>query len=112
MLYIPNEDVYNLLKDIEGVQVAQPGVKTLTSLPAITFSVSGNIPTEHLNGDIAYQDMEIKLDIWTGDSDASNSLLVTVEGILRGASYRMVFCTEVDDPGGTSHITTRFNLIS
>ena len=111
MLYIPNEDVYNILSSIEGVEVSNGRPEQITTFPSITFDVE-NDPEQYLdNQDIAYQDIAVNIEIWSNDSDASGELLTEVyEKMVVDNKYRMTYCRELADPTGKSHLVTVFNI--
>jgi hypothetical protein len=39
-------------------------------------------------------------------------LLATLVEDMISEGYRMTFCSDIPDPDGYSHITTRFNLVA
>lgn len=112
MLYIPNEDVYNILSSIEGVEVSNGRPDIIAVFPSITFDIDDNAPEQYLdNSDVAYQDIIVNLEIWADDSDTSGELLSEVyEKMVSQNKFRMTFCDEIQDPSGKSHMVTRFNI--
>ena len=79
MLYIPNEDIYNVLSTISGVSVTNGRPEEIIEFPSITYDVDDNVPERYLDeSDEAYQDIVIKIEIWADDSDDSSELLTSV----------------------------------
>ena len=103
--------LYTKLKELKGVTVYQIRPEVIKSFPTIVFYISGNFPVYELESNIGYQDIDITLDIWTNNSEASGSLLAEVEELLRGEGYRLVGSNDVPDPDGKSRITTLFKLL-
>lgn len=108
----PKKDIYTILNDIEGVVVYQNRPEVLKEFPCMTFSIADNTPEYTLNSGIAYQDIIVAIDIFSNTSKESGSLLATLVEDMLTEGYRMTFCSDVPDPDGYSHITTRFNLVA
>lgn len=109
-MYEPKKDIYTILSGIDGVTVYQARPEVLKEFPCITFSIAENIPEYTLEKEIGYQEIVVVIDIYANTSTESGSLLATlVDGMLE-EGYRMTFCSDVPDPDGYSHITTRFNI--
>jgi len=106
----PKSQIYTILNEIDDVVVYQARPDVLESIPCITFYVGNNVPAYVVDGNTAYQDIEVIIDIYGENSKESGSLLVTLETKMLDNGYRLVFCSDVQDEK-YSHITTRFNLI-
>ncbi len=110
-LYEPKSIIYGLLKDIEGATVYQVRPEAITSFPCITFSISNNNVILDLDKDIGYQNLEVTIDIWSKTSTEGGVLFSTIEGILREEGMKLDFSSDIPDPDGVRHITTRFNFL-
>jgi len=111
-MYEPKKDIYTILSDIEGVVVYQNRPEVLKEFPCITFSIAENTPEYTLSSGIGYQDITVTVDIFSNTSKESGSLLATLVEDMLEEGYRMTFCSDIPDPDGYSHITTRFNLVA
>lgn len=106
-MYLPKEDVYNLLKQIGcGVSQTQPTV--FNELPYINFSITANNVTLFMDGTIARQDIEVQIDIWAESSVEASEILSQVEEIMRSDYYIMTYSSDVPNAGNVFHIVTRF----
>lgn len=108
----PNIAVYNQLMTIAGVEsVGKPNQNVFTTLPALTYTVPLNQVTRDLDNDIASQNIEVIIDIWTETSVGGCDLLVIVESKMRELGYNLDFSGEVPNPTeDVYHTTTRFRL--
>ena len=106
-MYLPKADVYDSLKALPYfVSQTQPAI--FNDLPAIIFSVGNNGVSVDLDGDIASQDVEIKIDIWAEDSVTASTVLSQVEEIMRSNFYIMSFSNDVPNVSNLYHIVNRF----
>lgn len=110
-MYEPKKDIYEILSGIDGVVVYQQRPEVLKEFPCITFYVAENTPTYELQKVIGYQRIEVVVDIYANTSSQTGELLSTVVGVMLENSMRMVFSSDVPDPNGYSHVTTRFNFL-
>lgn len=106
-MYLPKTDLFNSLKTLNCfVSQTQPPV--FTELPAIIFSVGNNAVSTDLDGGIASQDIEIKIDIWASDSVSASTILSQVEELMRSNQYIMSFSNDVPNVSNLHHIACRF----
>ena len=116
-LYQPKESFYNLLNTIGNdseVVVYQNRPEVLTEISdkvVVTFSLLNNGAILTLDKDIGVQDIEFKVDVYAKDSVTSGAWLTTIEGVLRENDYAMTFSSDVPDPDGYAHLTSRFKII-
>ena len=109
-MYLPKTDVYNSLKALPyHVSQTQPAI--FTDLPAIIFSVGNNAVSTDLDGEISSQDIEIKIDIWAGDSVTASTVLSQVEELMRSNLYIMSFSNDVPNADNLYHIVCRFGKL-
>ena len=106
-MYLPKTDVYDSLKALPYF-VAQTQPAVFTELPAVIFNVGNNAITTDLDGTIASQDIEIKVDVWAEDSITASLVLSQVEEIMRSNKYIMSFSNDVPNAGNLYHIANRF----
>ena len=106
-MYLPKTDVYDSLKALPYF-VAQTQPAVFTELPAVIFNVGNNAITTDLDGAIASQDIEIKVDVWAEDSITASLVLSQVEEIMRSNKYIMSFSNDVPNAGNLYHIANRF----
>ena len=106
-MYLPKTDVYDSLKALPYF-VAQTQPAVFTELPAVIFNVGNNAITADLDGTIASQDIEIKVDVWAEDSITASLVLSQVEEIMRSNKYIMSFSNDVPNAGNLYHIANRF----
>lgn len=109
---IPNETIYNILSSITGVEVYYRRPEVIESFPSISYYISENTPTVTLDKSIAFQRVEVVVDIWTETLKEGADILQELESTMRVNNFVLSFSSEVSDPAGVSHITTRFNFIS
>ena len=106
-MYLPKTDIFNSLKTLNYfVSQTQPPV--FTDLPAIIFGVGNNAVSTDLDGEIASQDIEIKIDIWAEDSVTASTVLSQVEELMRSNLYIMSFSNDVPNVSNLHHIACRF----
>ncbi len=116
-LYEPKASFYTLLESIgdsEEVVVYNDRPEVLTEIDSkvvVTFSLLNNGAILTLDKNIGVQDIEFKVDVYAKDSVTCGEWLTTIEGVLRENDYRMVFSSDVPDPDGYSHRTSRFKII-
>jgi len=111
MMYEPKKDIYTILSSLDDVTVYQNRPEVLKSFPCITFSIGSNIPEYELEKDIAYQNIDVVIDIYAKTSKETGSLLASLQEEMIDNDYRLVFCMDIPEED-VSHITTRFNLIA
>jgi len=106
----PNQTVYNQLKTISNVaSVGVVNQNVFTAFPALTYTVVNISLERDLDNDIASQDFEVVIDIWTDKSVRATELLVEVEAKMRALDYNLDFSGEVPNPQkDIYHITSRF----
>jgi hypothetical protein len=110
----PKAQIYDLLKEVtlEGVEifVSQDRPEVIAQLPAITFSISANVPKYDLSAEIAKQDIEVIVDIWTGEDGQNIEIMQQVEELMRGIKYLCTFNQDVSEPEPTdyAHRNLRF----
>jgi hypothetical protein len=113
-LYEPKVDLQKLLSEVEysigEVEVLQRSQDELPAIPCIVFNVSNNSATLELSKDIAFQKIEVTIDFFGNDDSETTAMLQEAEEELRSNGYVMTFCSDVPDPDGYSHISTRFNF--
>jgi hypothetical protein len=113
-MYEPKKDIYTILSNrvIDDATVYQTRPEVLKEFPCITFSIAENTPEYTLEKEIGYQEIVVAIDIYAKTSIESGSLLATLVEDMISEGYRMTFCSDIPDPDGYSHITTRFNLVA
>lgn len=109
-MYEPKKDIYDILSAIGDTVVYQQRPEVLKEMPCITFYIAENTPTYELESEIGYQSIEVVIDIYGNTSSQTGALLSSVESTMLSNGYRLVFSSDVPDPNGYSHITTRYNL--
>jgi hypothetical protein len=110
MIYEPKADIYTILNAIEGVNVYQSRPDVIAEFPSLTFYIGSNIPEYELEKEIAYQDIEVVIDIYAKTSKESGSLLASLEDTMLENNWRLIYNADVPE-NDVSHITTRFNLV-
>lgn len=106
-MYLPKTEINNLLKEIGcGVSQSQPTI--FNNLPYINFSVTGNNVTPFLDNTIAYQTINVQIDIWAEDSVSASNILSQVEEKMRNNFYNMTYSSDVPNAGNVFHIVSRF----
>jgi hypothetical protein len=113
-MYTPKADTYDLLKTVgeqHGAIVAQQQPELVTTYPALTFSVSNNVPTYTLSAEIGKQDIEITVDIWADKSTTASAILATLVDTFITGGYMLTYSSDVPDPDGVVHVTNTFKLI-
>jgi len=110
-MYEPKQNIYDILSGIGDTVVYQQRPEILKEMPCITFYIAENTPTYELGKEIGYQRIEVVIDIYDNTSSGTGALLSSVVDTMLENNYRLVFSSDVPDPNGYSHITTRFNLI-
>lgn len=106
-MYLPKEDIYNLLKELNvGVSQTQP--TKFNDLPFINFSITQNEIQTDLDNEILSQNIEVQIDIWGKDSISTSKLLREVEAKMRKELYLMTNSRDVPNVGNLYHIVARF----
>ena len=106
-MYLPKKDIYEKLNTLDAtVMQYQPTV--FNNLPVITFKINDNTPNLFLDNTIAYQNIEVQIDIWANDSVSASNLLSQVEETMREDFYQMTYSADVPNVGDIYHIVTRF----
>ena len=109
-MYLPKKDIYDLLKTItKNVSQTQPTV--FNSLPYLTFAIVDNYTNVDLDNTILSQDIEVKIDIWAESSVEASQLLSSLEEVMRGDNWRLVYSADVPNIGDIFHTVTRFRKI-
>lgn len=106
----PKSDLYNILSET-GYTVYQRRPEVIASFPCLTFYVADNVIRPTLEKEIGYQQIVAVIDIWAKTSAESGEILLSVESAMRENNYIMSYCSDINDPDGYSHISTRFNLV-
>jgi hypothetical protein len=87
----PKAQIYDLLKEVtlEGVEI---------------------LPKYDLSAEIAKQDIEVIVDIWTGEDGQNIEIMQQVEELMRGIKYLCTFNQDVSEPEPTdyAHRNLRF----
>jgi thioredoxin-like negative regulator of GroEL len=109
-MFEPKEFVYSLLQQT-GERVFQARPEVIEEFPCITFYISDNSVNLELARDIAYQEIEVVIDIWANTSQESGSLHIQVEEILREADMTLISSIDVPDPSGYSHINATYKFL-
>lgn len=110
-MYIPNKDVYDILKSVKtGVSVYPNRPEVIENAPCMTYFIENNSVEIDLSKGIAYQDIDVVVDIWADTKLEATEILSLLEGDMRENNFVLDFSSEVDDEN-LKHITTRFNLI-
>lgn len=110
-MYNPKPDLYTTLKGVTGVTVYQQYPETFNTLPALTFTVPRNETKHQLDGELAYQDIEITVDIWAMTSTSASSVLADLYDTMKTAGYMLTFSSDVPNNEKVLHITTQFKFI-
>lgn len=109
-MYLPKSDIYSILKELNyPVYQSQPTL--FDKLPVINFEVLDNNVELFLDNTIAYQNIELKIDIWADDSVTASKILSEVEGKMRLNQYKLSYSADVPNMGNVYHLTTRFKNI-
>lgn len=106
-MYLPKTDVYNALKTLNCF-VSQSHPPTFETLPAVIFRVGDNSVNITLSNNISVQNIEIIIDIYAETSSEASEVLSQVEELMRNNKYRLIYSTDVPNPGELFHINTRF----
>lgn len=107
-MYLPKQDIFELLSTL-GCGVSQTQPTTFNELPFINFSILDNSLTLTLENEIAYQDIDVQIDIWGDTSVEASNLLSEVEQKMRDEGYLMNYSADVPNPSNIFHIVSRFN---
>lgn len=110
-MYIPNLDVYNILKSVGGIEASQQRPEDLVKYPSVTYYIANNKVNSDLSKEISYQEVEVVVDIWTTTSKEGTELLSQIEASMRENGFMLSFSSDISEANGRSHITSRFNLI-
>lgn len=107
-MYLPKKEVYNLLSQLNcGVSQTEPAV--FNELPHVNFSVLNNSVKLFLDNTIAYQEIDVQIDIWAHNSVEASELLSQIEEIMRGDYYTLVYSADIPHTGNIFHVVTRFS---
>ena len=109
-MYLPKKDIFNLLSRL-GYGVSQTQPIEFNELPYINFSITGNSASLDLDNNIAFQEIEVQIDIWANNSVEASSILSEVEEIMRSDLYEMFYSADVPNPSNIFHIVTRFRKL-
>ena len=108
-MYLPKEDIYNLLKDNLDCDVSQTQPTVFNELPFVNFEISNNSIELMLDNEIGYQDLDVSIHIWAEDSVSASELLSRIEELMRQELYQMTYSADVPNIGDIFHIVTRFS---
>lgn len=115
MLYEPKNDLYAILSGVEysigDVEVLQRTQDQLSVIPCITFYTSDNSAILELSKEIAHQEIEVTIDFFGNSSIETGAMLSEADEALREGGYALTFSTDLPDPDGFHHISTRYKLI-
>lgn len=107
--------IFNILDNITypgdlsvGVSMIRP--EEIETFPSITYYISQNSNQYDLDKAVGKQDIEVVIDIWTNDPSEGDTILLAVENAMKSEGYLLNFSSDIMDPSGISHITTRFNF--
>lgn len=107
-MYLPKKEVYDILKEL-NYSVMQSSQNIFNELPCITFEVLDNNISLFLDNSISYQDITIKIDIWSESSVEASKILSQVEEKMREKNYRMSFSGDIPNVDKQLfHISTKF----
>jgi hypothetical protein len=110
-MFQPKEEIYRTLKSL-GYACMQSSQATFNEVPAITFWIGENTPEYSLDNEIAKQDVEVVIDIFTNKSTDLSRILSEVEAKMRTINYRLVHSVDVPNPEGTLfHSNCRFSAV-
>lgn len=110
-MYQAKEEIYKALKSL-GYACQQGSQAIFTKVPVITFWIGSNNPEYNLENQIAKQDIEVVVDIFTNKSTDLSRILSEVEAKMRTINYRLVHSVDVPNPEGTLfHSNCRFNAV-
>lgn len=114
-LYDPKADLYSILTEVDysigSVAVLQRSQDELESIPCIVFSVSDNSAILELGKDIGFQEIEVTIDFFGNTSKETGAMHSESDELLRANGYVLQFSSDIPDPDGFHHITTRYKLI-
>ena len=109
-MFTPKSQIYQKLQSLnyychQGAQATFAD----NEVPAITFRIDNNSVNLDLDNEIASQDIEVVIDIWSDDSVTASRILSEVEGDMRELGYRLTYSADVPSPEGCLfHINCRF----
>ena len=106
-MYLPKTDIYNALKEL-GYEVSQTQPTVFNNLPFIGFSILQNVPTYFLNEEIAYQDIDVQIDIWANTSVEASEIISQLETKMMTLGYHLIYNSDVPNVGNVFHVVTRF----
>lgn len=111
-MFNPKKEVFEKLKELEGVTVSQSSQNVFNTLPAVTFNVQNNSVNLTLDNEIASQDIIIGVDVWAESSVQSSSILAQVEAKMRELLYQLTSSVDVPNPDQSiHHIACSFRAI-
>lgn len=106
-MYLPKKDLYESLQTL-GYEVTQTQQTVFNTLPTITFRVTDNSIETDLDNEIAFQDIEVIIDIWADTSVEASRILSEVEELLRSQLWKMTYSADVPNTGNIFHVVSRF----
>ena len=107
-MFLPKIEVYNLLKEL-NYDVMQNSQNVFNSFPTITFEILDNNISLFLDNSISYQDITVKIDIWSESSVEASEILKKVELKMREEHYRMIFSGDIPNVDKSIfHVSTKF----
>lgn len=113
-MYIPNNDVYAKLKNIDGVEVYYNRPEIIPIFPSITYYITNNSIIPTLEGEIGYQTISITVDIWATTLKESNEILDRLESEMRSMYSILDRVIDIPEPNNKDiiHKSCLFNLIN
>lgn len=107
-MYLPKKDIYNSLKKL-NYTVLQNSQNIFNELPVITFEILDNNVFLFLDNSISYQEITVKIDIWSESSVEASEILSKVEEEMRANGYRLIFSGDIPNiDKSIFHISTKF----
>lgn len=105
----PKAEIKSILDEISGAVSYQSKPRLLKVFPALIFYIAENTPSYVLEKDVAYQSIQVVIDIYAKTSKESGALLIALESKMLENGYRLTLSQDVPNDD-FSHITTRFNI--
>lgn len=111
MIYQPQKLIYETLCLINA-KIIRGSQSVFSDLPTITFSISNNRTELNLDNEIARQDIDIQIDIWTETTSEGSKLLEEVEDKLRNIGYSLTSSMDVPNlDSALQHISCHFETV-
>lgn len=111
-MFNPKKEVFEKLKELEGVAVSQSSQNVFNELPAVTFAVQDNAVNLTLDNEIASQNIIVGVDVWADSSSQASSILAQVEAKMRELLYQLTSSMDVPNTDKSiHHIACSFRAI-